>query len=618
MAHTLQSLQENGLIARVIGNNTGHDYEINDLVIVCQVFSRHPAYIYAIGTKTAQYFSEKDLEPVGQIDVPLPWETPSTFVNAYNNWLENNDIPHIQQAKPRTQKARGLRVLVGLRHTNQIIQLARNPISSTVSALQFPLFARPCPVKPRHGFVESRKVTSLDELNAVITETRQADPYGEVLLMKPIRATYSGIVTDNTVTIGRGTDGATSGTKSIAIPCMSDLRKALTLKTEYLYMLNGHKKSCPVRALRYASVRPGHAVFLETVGTQIVQLRTGPAVDYTQTWYSSESNITIMAVETFETSVPFLEYEQKLQELKAQTYYPASTVIHLPGQTLTSHYAVQAISRGFTVCTEMMQPILNACKSFETGTSCLYINDAYRAKVLHARAVSHTVIPSRATLQWAISVIQGLSATRHTLQSITLLVAAGSLLARTGIALCLGEHRHFWEFGPGRYRMSACAPTYPPFEMISCLGSNNAKMDRESFYADVFKLDWNDIATWHRMQTILLGVEYDFNLEGQWNPSYGGPKWGQCTRATLQLIQAMMPFLLMTDKKPGPSGETLNCTTHTQINDIIACANRLITLSHNSGKCLTKLIPTSDLIKISNGYTGIHIATSLLTWKLVK
>jgi hypothetical protein len=357
-------------------------------------------------------------------------------------------------------------------------------------------------------------------------------------------------------------------------------------------------------------------VFLETVGTHIVQLRTGPAADYTQKWYSPVSSMTIFQVETICDDPSFLVYEARLTELSNSQCPNESIVIHLPGQTLTSHYAVQAISKGFTVCTEFETPKALTCKTFTARKLILVVNEQYRKSVLHARQVSAKVTPTKSVLAWSVSVIQGLGATDKTLESVKLIVAAGSILARTGIALCLGEHRHFWGFGPGRYRVIACAPTYPPFEMISCLSESTLKPDRESVYANVFELDWNDITHWQRMQGIMLGVEYDFNLES-WSSSYGGPKWGQCAQATSELIQAMMPFLLMTENKPG-LGDWCNQVVHKQLNAVMAAANKLITLSHNSGKCLTKLISQSELTKISFGYTGIHLATSPLTWKLVK
>lgn len=93
------------------------------------------------------------------------------------------------------------------------------------------VFARPCPVTPRHGFVDSRMVKSKEELEGVWKETMAADPNGELLLMPFMSPLYNAIWTPSLITIGRGHDGATAGKDVVTFPLSGILPLAVeTLK----------------------------------------------------------------------------------------------------------------------------------------------------------------------------------------------------------------------------------------------------------------------------------------------------------------------------------------------------------------------------------------------------
>lgn len=73
------------------------------------------------------------------------------------------------------------------------------------------IFARPCPLVPCHGFVDSRVVSSASDILQVVKETVKADPNGEVILMPFIEAKYSAVQVGEYVTLGIGHDGVTAG-----------------------------------------------------------------------------------------------------------------------------------------------------------------------------------------------------------------------------------------------------------------------------------------------------------------------------------------------------------------------------------------------------------------------
>jgi len=76
---------------------------------------------------------------------------------------------------------------------------------------KFPMFARPCPRKPCHGFVDSRVVRTPHALLNLYRESLREDKDGEIVMMKAYSASLSAVGTNSGVTWGRGTDAVTSG-----------------------------------------------------------------------------------------------------------------------------------------------------------------------------------------------------------------------------------------------------------------------------------------------------------------------------------------------------------------------------------------------------------------------
>ena len=75
-------------------------------------------------------------------------------------------------------------------------------------------FARPCPVHPRHGFVESRVVKTAEELRDLAVETYAEDEKGEIIIMPYYDVPFSFVQSSNIITVGRGHDGVTAGNNS--------------------------------------------------------------------------------------------------------------------------------------------------------------------------------------------------------------------------------------------------------------------------------------------------------------------------------------------------------------------------------------------------------------------
>src|SRR5882757_8204135 len=128
--------------------------------------------------------------------------------------------------KMRTQKARGLLRLAGnffshVATPEAVLQCEEDVVEDGYTdelLIKGLHFARPCPKRPRHGFVDSRVVKSVEELKGVVRETLKEDPEGEVMVMKFIPSRLNVVWTPSMLTVGKGHDGATCGKDTINIP----------------------------------------------------------------------------------------------------------------------------------------------------------------------------------------------------------------------------------------------------------------------------------------------------------------------------------------------------------------------------------------------------------------
>src|SRR6185437_13355334 len=120
----------------------------------------------------------------------------------------------------RTQKAAGVLALKDFNWSTIRTNVFQSPSEITRDPWygSAPLFARPCPVRPRHGFVDSQVVPTVKDARALLNLAQEVDPEAELLIMEYIQAHYNAIWTPGRFVIGPGHDGATSGTNSFTIP----------------------------------------------------------------------------------------------------------------------------------------------------------------------------------------------------------------------------------------------------------------------------------------------------------------------------------------------------------------------------------------------------------------
>lgn len=548
--------------------------------------------------------------------------------------VDPNDNPpalgqtmQLMHGRPRTQKGRGIRVLVQLGYLPmKSVFLCRKNQDPAKLLADLPkstkIMARPCPSKPRHGFVDSRVIKSTEDLNKVIDETLAQDPHGEVICMPFMPAEYSAVLTNTGVTMGKGTNGATAGSSAIHIPCNSDLEYSLGIDDRYISCRDGRKFARTVRCLRYISHDAKKTrLFIETVGDRVVQLRTGPLMEGGNESAHSWSPVTVVSprvVLTVTGDEDFLEYEHLLDDLK-KAHGANHVIVHFPSGSLLSHFAVQAVAKGLPIVTGKTSkvPKVDQLYRFGCAAELVVFGNAYRQAVVRGLKLGATVTPDNESVCWSIAIIQGIGSATKTIASVGLIAAASMILMRAGTAVCLGEYRHFFRKGPGLQKYQPMGPLGIPLGYR--FTKDEMMPNRDSVYKEVFtNYDWTSIDTYYLMQQYMSAAKYDFRHR-PWRSSYGGPKWGDCTDAAMSVYDAMLPVMRMSKTFPLTTlqghdpmfGDKL-------LNSLVMACNRLITVSHNSNKCLTKIVSPDTLNSISHGRTGILIATAALTMKAIK
>lgn len=220
---------------------------------------------------------------------------------------------------PTTQKARGVLALARFDTRANVPDFSIYSASIVQPRHLVGYFARPCPTRPRHGFVESRVVHNESDGRSLIQETLAADADAEIITMAPVPARFSGIWTPGALVIGSGNDGATSGSSAHTLPALGDLtagnprlkEEAGIEGTPYLELLWQDEDSEPQR----------------------VQLRDGPSLPHSQDYIPEAVTVTDVVL----AEGDLLVWEKKMQSA------PVGTAVYHPQGSLASHYAIHAV-----------------------------------------------------------------------------------------------------------------------------------------------------------------------------------------------------------------------------------------------------------------------------------
>jgi len=400
-------------------------------------------------------------------------------------------------AQPKTQKARGVLANMVQRDHSPRPQLIQDIAAYTSEqfmdlrndAYGRKLFARPCPTTPRHGFVDSRQVRTYSELVQVWEETMLADPKGEVILMPFVAAKWSAVVTEMSMAIGPGHDGATAGHKSRILALAG-----LSIDWAKDYVLEGE------------------VPYIETVSTvsedgylinKLVQVRSGPPTKPPGDWVPKD--VKVSRVLTAEGDA--LEWEKTIAE--AGVSAGDGTVVHHRGGTMLSHYAVHCVVNGIPILFGKKKPEVGD-RIKATGVAPLRWNTrSFRRGV--AVGLAHPLRHSDriGAVHFLCFVLHHATALLTQPTGAWMVGAASVLMVRLGFGAAIGEARHAYK------------------------DENFAK---ERTY--VYEKSFTDFASFCSDRAEIGSAWWIFN-ECQWKGGYGGAKWGMCVNAVVALENAL-------------------------------------------------------------------------------
>ncbi len=353
------------------------------------------------------------------------------------------------------------------------------------------MFFRPCPVRPRHGFVESRKMISTPEnIKWMWEQARAVDPQAELIVCKAIEASHNAIITPSMLAIGPGHDGATGGHQSISLPLMGVLPRGIHIPEK----------------LKEAGVDVNiHDPYVEVVksanfgGWIYTQIRAGAKVpkapDYVPEKIRVESII--------EASGDLLEWEQQVQKIERGT-----VVVHLGG-TLISHYGVHCLTNKVPILTTRMPrigEILNPIgEEVQHEPQHMVKGLALGALMPMDHDTMHNMLPLMMTiLHNSPAMGNGYG---------VWVGFAAAIMVRAGMAASHGEARHAGVPKGGRPAST-----------------------RETIY----ELSFDDF---FGSRETLGKAQYDFKYSSFPASSFGGAKWADCTESIFTLDKAIRKLL---------------------------------------------------------------------------
>ena len=248
----------------------------------------------------------------------------------------------------RTQKAIGLATLryAGLNTPPHLIVQSVQEAES-YDCLPWPqTFARPCPLRPRHGFIDSRRVSTVEELRALVAHVLSVEPEGEVLLMPYVNARRSAVMTRNQVTVGLGHDGATGGKPGAVVFPLShvDIPHADGVSHGYVESVISINDEVKFTQLRDGPPSPAPAV----------------------TWIPQDVTVQRVLVPTDDA----LAWELTCQNAQRGDF------AHIPGGTMVCHAAVHCVLHGIPLTFAQEPPrIGDTLKANADEAPKLYLDD---------------------------------------------------------------------------------------------------------------------------------------------------------------------------------------------------------------------------------------------------
>lgn len=348
-----------------------------------------------------------------------------------------------------------------------------------------PAFARPCPTRPRHGFVDSKIIKSNKELTLLWNRMIEHDPNGEMILGPYFpHVNYNFVYIDSgLLSIGEGNDGATGGKKSIN------------------FTVAPHSFTNTIK--RKSGISENEAVYLEAIKPNgrewaLTQIRGGPIINTVCPDFVAKK---VVVKQIIKPNNNLLEWEKQTKTLKN------GTVVYAPGHTLASHAAIHCVINNIPFITSHRPQIDDTLHSTQGKKR----NPNFRREQFK-RGVIVGINICRSSRRrdiiklfyFSISVLHNWAYIKHSEHADWLLGASSIILSKLCTALLLGEHRHV-DYG------------------MAC---------REKIYIDTLN---NSTEPMYKLPEIFK----DFYFR-EWETGFGGIPWANCAWYSNELWKSII------------------------------------------------------------------------------
>jgi len=452
------------------------------------------------------------------------------------------------------------------------------------------LFARPAPLLPAHGFLDSVRVTSTREIAELYLQVLQADPEGELILMDHLnRSTSSMIITPNAFSVGPDNDGATEGKDSIMLGYPSSKDSWHNLPEDSSIVLESHDPYLEVVQYRKGN-SSGYVKPSSIAKSFLVQCRAGEKVE------GVSSNFVPHYIEHIQNVViptgkeTFVEWRKLVYSLD-----PKVDVVYHAGGGLHSHWGVNTKEAGVTYITRWADDIElesgnsihpvdypKAKFTFETHPFNNGYAHALRAfdypvfseGIHHRKHKGSSLHEDSVSYREAMSIML-LAFHTHQFQEPTV----GSRLLGLGIGYAV---RLLGLLSIGEARYGSKHPKQANGEVIA----RNVIWDR-------WWSGWGPLAQ-GRVRRSYLSFK-----NGHWSGSYGGDKWARIARYQILMDEMAQHLIRKSYNQDWSSTSNLEVAYNTlgsrnRIKQrLLDMFNEVINIGHNCGWVFNKFVTTN-------------------------
>jgi len=397
----------------------------------------------------------------------------------------------------------------------------------------FPYFARPCPQKPRHGFVDSRTVQNNYELSNLWDEVMKQDSQGEIVLGQHYsNVDYSSVyVNSGVMSIGAGNDGATGGKNSISFPVASH-------KFNNFFMID-------------SGLELEDTVYIESIFTKnkwhMAQVRGGP-------------EITAMSPDFIPESVEVKSIVKPCDDLllweRLTKSFGEGTVVYAPGYTLASHAAIHCVLNSIPFVTTTKPEIGQTLKADEKIDFEPILRKQFKLGVDAGLALCNDMseLGLRKLLYYSLSVLHNWVWLKRSTNAGWVLGSASVIFSKICAAIVAGEYRHF------------VSTNY------------NDRPKRAVVYQE-------SLAGGSEIFKTMPAMFEDF-YAGRWESGFGGVPWANCVWHFYEIWTAIVKQY-----------NNINNDTFSDKDEfsIVGPMNKTTNIAHNNGWWFNKIASGKDL-----------------------